>query len=83
MHKGYNFLECAGNQINKSKIEFIDYDEFGFPHKIRERNCLVNMPITLEDYLYKSKRELQDEYDGYVAMLDVYEDMVMCNPDYV
>lgn len=78
---GYNFLENAGDQRNKSRIEFTAYDDIGFPHKIKERDCLVEMLITYEDY-YKSKRELQNEYDSYIAMTILHDDMVMCNPDY-
>ena len=81
--RGFNFLENAGEQYNKSRIEFIDYDEIGVPQKIKERNCSVMMNITLDDYMYKSKKELQDDYDEYVMMLYLYEDMVMCDPDYI
>ena len=79
---GYNFLQTTVDLKDRSNIEFIDYDDFGMPHKIHQKGCLVEMPITLEDYMCKSKKELQNEYDGYVAMLDLYEDMVMCDPDY-
>ena len=82
LNSGFNLLENAGNQYDKSKIEFIDFDEIGVPHKIKERNCSVFMPITIDDYIGKTKKELQDEYDGYVMMLDLYEDMATCDPDY-
>lgn len=83
LNNGYNILEDSVDQYNKSKIEFDDYDEIGFPHNIKERNCFVKMAITAEDFLFKTKKELQNEYDGYIAMLDLYDDMVMCDPDYI
>ena len=78
---GFNILEDSGDQRCKSRIEFTDYDDMGYPHKITERDYLIKMPITNEDF-YKTKQELKKEYDGYIAMLDLYDDMVMCNPDY-
>lgn len=80
-NNGYNLLEDAGNQINKSKILFTDYDDCGLPHKVKERDCLKEVPITIKE-LYKTKKELQEYYDGYIAMQMLYDDMVMCDPDY-
>lgn len=80
---GFNFAENVITQYNKSNVEFFDYDELGMPHYLKERKCSVLMPITFDDYMYKSKKELQNEYNGYVMMLDIYDDMVMCDPDYI
>lgn len=81
INNGFNILKLTTEQIYKSNIEFLDYDDIGLPHKIRERNCCLEMPVTFDD-LSKSKKELQIEYDGYVAMMDLHDDMLMCNPDY-
>lgn len=80
---GYNLNETANPIGGKPYIRFLKYDNFGYPHYVKEVGIPWRMPITDEDYLTKSKEELQDEYEGYTTMKYLEEDMIMCDPDYI
>lgn len=79
---GYNLSEHTSEIGKKPLLRFLNYDNFGLPHYVKEVGVRWRMPITDKDYFDKSKEELQEEYEGYTTMMYLYDDMLMCDPDY-
>ena len=77
---GYNVNEDA-NGMNKSGYKFYD-DERVVGKRLKAIGSKTNMIVPEEDYENKTKDELFEEYDGIETLAYLYDDLLMCNPDW-
>lgn len=80
-NNGYNIQETTTEVYDGFKICVHEPNETDGRGYIHRGFGFDKMPITEEDLKDKTKEQLKDEYLGWINTRDIWEDMIICNPD--
>lgn len=75
---GYNIAEIAGGMQTSGFRFFVN----GTKLYIKQNGYPVPMPITYEEYIYKTREQLCEECEGFTTLDYLEEDLLLSDPNW-